>query len=322
MSTVFIDALHATERGKRILVNLLDSIEEDLVEEHMLRDFLSRCSVALAADPGGNPVRQFRDVCVGADGGVALQRFGRAPADDGVTLSTVTTWERWYEYHLDRAKLSDTADDSIPEFPPDTGDSAALAKLLSDTCSDSTWWKEGPDAAHLGAPKAYGGNVWISTRDHDTVLGAAVAGPETPVQVSCSLGLEYPPKTWLIRYTFAANEARAAVGEQIARPNVLDLGNDWFSVRVSTSFGRECAKLRWGATAHLLGNLLNQRDGRPERVALRLPFDGLPSLEATLVGMVAPSAADTMITEDEFLELLLDKRDMPSVVARLKHLFP
>lgn len=318
MPTQFIEALHRAPGGDAVLVNMLDSLNERLVDRDFLRGFFARCVVEFDADPGADPVRHIRVVSVGLDGGEPLQRRSRAAADDGESLSTLVKWGDWYTYHLDRDKLLSDARDSIPEFPPDNSDQAAVETLLQSVCARPAWWKEGPNEAHLGPPLLHGGNCWVSTSDHDAVLGVEHGGDGTPLQLSCGLGLEYSDNTWLVRYTFRSSDVRDAIGEDVARPSFWDLGNQWFRVLTGSPFGRACAGLQWGTSAHLLSTRESERDGRPERVTLRLPFAKLPSLAVELVGKVASDKALPLLSEEDFLALLLGKRKIDHVMDELR----
>jgi hypothetical protein len=323
MPKSFVDEILLTPDGSTFLANVVASHDENLVNQVQLADFFQRCAAARVVEPTVKPLKIVRDVCIGADGGPGFRRIHRSALISANRLSTIVTWQRWMTYHVDQARLQAKASSPII-FSPGPGENPReLALIVQNVCSDPLWWwKRGTDEACLGGPMSTTGNCWFSTFDLD-VGHALPAGHVSgnAYRVSRATGLDTKKDEWILRYSVDADEVRKAIGREFARPAFGDGGNNWFRVTNHSPYGRHCATFEWGNTADLASERAGVCDGRPERVALRVPFSDIPSLQVQLIGKVEATSADPpMMTAADFEAMIFNGASPHSIASKLKSL--
>lgn len=321
----FIAALQAVPDGPSMMANIVGALAEGLVDDAEVGMFLRRCAARHARQPvrvpPTSPMVSMREVSIGDDGERPWRRWRRVAEHDGLRLTTLVPWEVWYAKNVDADRV---AAHGIPLIrkPEALQTHDSLAEHLDEVCALRPWWKtrDHAEPACLGGPLTTAVSVWFSTTDHD----AGHVVPEADVQGSAyrlasATGLAYPAGTWLLQYSVDAAEARRVAGVEVARPLFGDGGNGWFRLRNPSPYGRHCAGLGWGNTAHLApADVAVHNDGRPERVLLRLPLDDLSSLRLRLVGQVRAEDHDPpLLAQDTFIKFLCDGGTLDAVTARL-----
>ena len=320
MPEAFIEALKADPDGPSFLANVVGTADEGLLSTAQIADFFRRCAQARDGNPSARAMVHARAISIGGDGGTPLRRRHRAPADDGNRLSTVVDWQTWYLYHLDADRLATRVSHPLTSSPGAAEDPDALARFIAAVCAEPVWWQTGAHEACLGAPWAIEGSCWLSTHELDAGHGLPDEDRNgSAYQVASALGLVFAPDTWLLRYTVDAAQARAASGSAFGRPSFADGGNAWFRVRNPSTWGRHCAGRHWGNTTHVTRGGSATRDGRPERVVLRMPIGRLPGLQVSLLGKVQADAADSPVMgTTQLQDLVLNGSTLDTLVARLK----
>lgn len=313
----FLDLVQSTPRGRALVVNMLDSLTEDLFPRAAnLREFLMDCIGTYAddVDRGPDVLSAVAAVCrgdgVGKRSYVRQCRQQRFSTSDRERLSNTLKTESFARFLVGTQYKS--AEGGLPVVLPlvpidSPSGRSDYERRLADVTSDPEWYSA---TATIGRPLPEPTNCWLTTDQFGPDPNAPVYAGDLATQVRDELGLiDYGEGSCLLRLSFGASSLAEIKACEVARPTFSDLGNSRFRANQSSSRAESYARAGWGATVHLgkLGDgAFSDSTGVAERVSTSPPLSALAELTVEFLGRVGRDRGLTSQDDDEAFAQLLE----------------